>query len=335
MNSFDEIKFFGFQWHITNFCNLRCRHCYQNDFTKDADLGFAEVRKIVKKIADKLTRAEILVNITGGEPLLHKDFFKIIDLIEMTGNIKGFNIITNGLLLTQKNVNKLKDYKKLRELKISLEAGNAELNDSIRGRGVFKKVLENVQNCNKEFNKEIVLMFTLSSYNYQDLPSMIRMAEELDADGVIIERFVPLGTGIQMKDEFLKPDEWQEVLRVIIDFSNLAVAPQELLPYKAFHVDLKKEKDVKGALCNLGDESMALMPNGDVYPCRRFPTKIGNLVNDDFGEILLRLRILRESLEKNLKGKCSRCNVSECIGCRALAYALTGDFYTEDPQCFL
>ncbi len=329
------MQYFGFQWHITNYCNLRCYHCYQDDFSNNNDLKINENKKILLKIAERLSAGKITINITGGEPFLYKDIFKLLDAINQIDNIKTFNIITNGLLLNEANVEKLNRMGKLSEIKISLEGGDHESNDKIRGKGVFDKVIMNVENLHRISKKTIVLMFTVGSCNYHNLNRMLQLAKCLMVDGVIVERFVPLGKGLLLKNQYLKKDEWFVVIDEIIRFVNLDYNPKELVQYKAFHISFKNSNELKGALCNLGAESMALMPNGDVFPCRRFPTKIGNLLEDDFGEILLRLKILKNNIIENLKGKCRDCVIEGCFGCRALAYALNNDFYSEDPQCFL
>jgi len=329
-----QMKPFGFQWHITNYCNLRCKHCYQNEFTKKEDLDTETTKLIIKKIADALKDRKLSINITGGEPVLREDIFEILEYISLFNNIKELYIITNAIPLDKNRINKLKKLSKLKALKISLEGSHPEINDSLRGKATFKKVLQNIELLKKS-SMDIILMFTLGSYNYHDLVQMLQFSKSSEAAAVIIERFVPLGQGQALKDCYLKRNEWLDVIKWVISYYGLDVSPHDLLPYKAFWIELKNEKEVKGALCNLGDESMALMPNGDIYPCRRLPTKIGNILKDDFNEILLRLKILRESFDKNLKGRCHDCVIPGCIGCRANAYSLTDDFYAEDQQCFL
>ena len=345
---------FGFQWHITNLCNLRCRHCYQNDFTDNDDLDTEINRRIVNIISENLSDRQISINITGGEPLLRQDIFAILDCLDEIGNVREYNIITNALPLNEKKVKRLETCTKLKQIKISLECSDSALNDSIRGKGSFKKIMSNFERLKEFSTKQKVLMFTLGSYNYKHLlvhphlnppPSrgregwggMLAFSEKAGADAVIIERFVPLGQGIELKEHFLKKEEWLRVVEDIIEFCDLNIAPEELLPYKAFYIELRQghHREVHGALCNLGEESMALMPNGDIFPCRRTPVKIGNILSDDFNDILIRLKLLRESFNQNLKGSCNNCSVLECIGCRALSYALTGDLYEADRQCYL
>jgi radical SAM protein with 4Fe4S-binding SPASM domain len=224
---------------------------------------------------------------------------------------------------------------RLKEVKISIEGTEADVNDPLRGRGTFDKVMARVRSMVEESVKETFLMFTLGRYNYLALGRMLEFSRDLGVDGVIIERFVPWGRGAAIKNEYLKPEEWKAVLQTVIDFTNLAVAPDDILAYKAFRICFAGDIELEGALCNLGEESMALMPNGDVYPCRRFPSRVGNMLEDDFREVLLRLKLLRESIAVNVRGKCRTCRIEDCRGCRAIACALTGDFLAEDPQCFL
>jgi radical SAM protein with 4Fe4S-binding SPASM domain len=77
------------------------------------------------------------------------------------------------------------------------------------------------------------------------------------------------------------------------------------------------------------------MPEGNVLPCRRFPISIGNLLATPFKQIWEESELLEELRRKeNLKGKCGRCKIKDCRGCRSLALALTGDYLGEDPHCW-
>ncbi|MDI6860478.1 MAG: radical SAM protein [Caldisericia bacterium] len=328
------MKEFGFQWHITDFCNLRCKHCYQSKFNKENELSFEKIIFIVDKISETLKDKKISVNLTGGEPFLRNDILNIISYINEKENFKEINIITNGTILNEEIIIFLNKTDKFKYLKVSIESYDEIKNDFIRGKGNFKKVTENIKYFLKLLNKKILIMITLSSLNYKDLISFFEFAKDLNVDGVIIERFVPLGRGRSLFNYYLKKEEWKEVMREIIYFLDLNISPIDLLPYKAFWIDLKNNK-IKGALCNLGDESMAIMPDGTIFPCRRLPISYGNILNDDFNEILKKLKDFRNGVKERLKGKCSKCNVENCIGCRALTYAISGDLYNEDPQCFL
>ncbi|MBC7194574.1 MAG: radical SAM protein [Caldisericia bacterium] len=328
------MKEFGFQWHITDFCNLRCKHCYQDRFDKEKELSLEKIKFIIDKISNSLLDRKISVNLTGGEPFLREDILDIVSYINQKENFKEINIITNGTILNEELIKNLNKIKKFKYLKVSIESYDQEKNDFIRGKGNFKKVTENVKLFRDLSNKKILIMITLTSLNYKDLISFFEFSKKLNIHGVILERFVPLGRGRKIFDLYLKKDEWKETMREIIYFLDMNLSPTELLPYKAFWIDLEKNR-IKGALCNLGDESIAIMPDGTIFPCRRTPIPYGNILTDDFNEILKKLKNLRTGTKEKLKGKCKNCIIENCIGCRALTYAVTGDFYEEDPQCYL
>jgi MoaA/NifB/PqqE/SkfB family radical SAM enzyme len=76
------------------------------------------------------------------------------------------------------------------------------------------------------------------------------------------------------------------------------------------------------------------MPEGNVFPCRRLPITIGNLLETPLRQIWEESDLLGKlRKKKNLKGKCGTCGMRECRGCRSLAFSLTGDFLGEDPHC--
>jgi radical SAM protein with 4Fe4S-binding SPASM domain len=272
--------------------------------------------------------AGLLINITGGEPFISPLFHPILKILEHYDFVKEVNIITNGLNIADHSKT-LKNYKKIGHFKISLEGGNEETNDFIRGKGNFQKVISNLEKLKREF----FLMFTLTKLNFLELDDMFVLAQSLDAKGIILERFVPLGMGRNIISCVLDHSDWQDVLIKIADRAECD--PEELIPYKAFSIDFKENR-ILGALCNLGDEAMALMPNAEVYPCRRLPIILGNLKSDDFSEILTRLKIFHEQFHKeSLMGCCRYCPEPLCIGCRALAYSLENNLFAEDSQCFM
>ena len=177
----------------------------------------------------------------------------------------------------------IRGLKKLPELdyiKVSLESDNSNINDKIRGVGHYKTASENIREL-IDTGLRVILMATLSKLNYQSVSGLCELAEELGASGVIFERFVPLGRGAEMSDCVLTPSHWQEVLAAIAVITSVSV--DDLRPYKAFWVD---GDSVSGAPCCLGSSSMALMPDGTVYPCRRVPVSIGKLPEDSMEHIL-------------------------------------------------
>jgi radical SAM protein with 4Fe4S-binding SPASM domain len=331
---------FYIQWHITNACNLRCRHCYQEDFSKDKDLDWRRLQKVGDSIftALKAWGRKASIHLTGGEPLLKPEIFPLLAHLDRHPMVEELGIITNGLLLDREMVRKLVPFRKLQKIKISLDGGDEDTNDSIRPLGTFLRVMENLPLVRKEGkNFEVFLMFTAMKRNYQSLPSLIRLSQECGVQGLIIERFIPWGRGRTIREEVLEKYQWKEMVEGLLKFFSVESQEEGIASFQAFQVDFRAEEpELMGAPCVLGEDGLCVMPDGIIYPCRRFPLPLGSLLEDSLLAVWERSEILRKIRDKkNLKGKCGRCHQEECTGCRSLAYSLTGDFFGEDPHCWL
>lgn len=329
---------FHIQWHITNLCNLRCQHCYQDDFSKTNDLDRPGLKKVSENIFSALREWDqtTCIHLTGGEPLLKPELFSLLKYLNPNPLIDELGIITNGLSFNQEVVNRLSTFSKLKKIKISLDGANAEMNDSIRSKGTFYKVMQNLPYIKEAKKFEILFMFTMMKRNFKSLPSLFKLCQDLSIDGLIIERFIPLGKGREIRGEVLSKEEWKEMIGILLDFFPAVEEEHPFLPYQAFQISFSgKEPELLGAPCVIGRDGMCVMPNGDVFPCRRFPVSIGNLLNDSLKTIWEKSELLEKLRRKeNLKGKCGRCEMEDCRGCRSLALALTEDYLGEDPHCW-
>jgi radical SAM protein with 4Fe4S-binding SPASM domain len=328
---------FYIQWHITNQCNLRCRHCYQEDFSKNRDLDWDGLRKVSENILATMGKWDktACIHVTGGEPLLKPELFFLLDYLDRESVVEELGIITNGLLLDQKLLHRLSDISKFKKIKISLDGAGAEVNDSIRQKGTFDRVMETLSLIKKGKRFETILMFTVMKRNYKDLPSIIRLCQDLGIHGLILERFIPLGRGKEAVGEVLEKEQWKELVETLLDLFAIESEECSLIPYQAFQIRFNGEApELLGAPCIIGTDGICVMPEGDVFPCRRFPISIGNLLTDSLKEIWERSALLEKLRKKrNLKGLCGRCDMEDCRGCRSLALALTGDYLEEDPHC--
>lgn len=333
---------FGFQWHLTDRCNLRCAHCYQSRFDASSQLGLDELRLMADSIFTALSTRRISVNLTGGEPMLLPHLFDLIDHLGGFPNLDEITVITNGTRADDATVERLEACEHLGALKVSIESAEAEVNDSIRGEGNLERVSANIERF-ASTGKPVVLMVTLSRSNLGAVRSTIDWARDAGLAGVIFERFIPMGRGRSMAGQVLTAREWASAVLAICATTQAGGLEEddigELLPYRALWIwtTTRAPFPVQGALCNLGDESMALMPDGTVYPCRRLPIPVGNILEDSVPSLLESLeRYGLQGMKPRLRGLlCSSCEVETCMGCRALAFALTGDVLSDDPQCLL
>jgi MoaA/NifB/PqqE/SkfB family radical SAM enzyme len=303
------LKTFGFQWHITDRCNLRCAHCYQDSFAPLPAENLKNLKTLADRIFEDLADRRVTVNLTGGEPLLVPWLFDLLEYLQAFGNLEEISLITNGTVTTPEVLDGIRRFEKIRYLKVSLESGIHEVNDYIRGAGNLAKVSDGILRYQGVTEKPVILMVTLGGYNLDTIEETVRYAGFVGAAGVIFERFIPLGHGRKLDGQVLSADEWSQAAATIARMSKTGVDPRALAPYRAFWLwlDPQKTEKLQGALCNLGDESMALMPDGTVYPCRRLPASVGNALSEPFSEILSRLKDYRTGAD---------------AGCRALARSL-------------
>jgi radical SAM protein with 4Fe4S-binding SPASM domain len=328
---------FHIQWHITNLCNLRCKHCYQEDFSKNNDLNWAGLKRVSDNILATLSEwnRKACIHLTGGEPLLKEELFSLLYHLDPKPEIEELGIITNGLLFNPGVVKRLSAFPTLKKIKISLDGADAEVHDSIRQKGVFEKVIQSLPMIKQETRFEIILMFTVMKRNYKSLPSLIRLCQNLGVDGLILERFIPLGRGKKFMNEVLEKDQWRGLVEILMEFFSMKVDEDDMPSYQAFQITFDEDgTELSGAPCVIGKDGLCIMPDGIVFPCRRFPIPIGNLVNESLKKIWESSSLLGElRKKKNLKGRCGKCEIEDCRGCRSLAFALTGDYLGEDPHC--
>jgi radical SAM protein with 4Fe4S-binding SPASM domain len=329
---------FYVQWHITNLCNLRCRHCYQDDFSHKGDLDWLQLKQISDNILCTLKNwgRAACIHLTGGEPLLKPELLQLLEELDRSPEVHELGIITNGVLLDRKRVEELSPFSKLKRLKISMDGADAAVNDAIRPEGTFRRVIENVSEIKRSGRFETQFMITALRKNFRSIPSLIDLCQDLGIDGLIIERFIPWGRGEEIKDELLGRKEWKELVGMLFEVFSIDLSEGECSPYQAFEVMFNgDETELLGAPCVIGTDGICVMPEGSVFPCRRFPVSIGNLLDESLNQIWTQSDILRQLREKkNLQGQCGTCQWKDCRGCRSLALFTTGNYLEEDPHCY-
>lgn len=327
------MKSLYFQWHITDACNFRCRHCYQDNFNFKNDLDFSSIVKVWQNILNyaKNKNFNVSIAITGGEPFLRKDIFNILSYLDSQDILKNLFIISNLSLVNKDTIEKLKSLKKLKQIKTSLDGATKNINDNIRGYGSFNMVLEKIKLL-KENNFKVGLLFTLMKSNIFNLDEIFKISKSISIDSLILERFIPLGNSKSLTCEVIDKIDWYNILKNTFEYFGYSI-DFDIYPIKAVMVKIPENK-IFVAYCNLSLDSFAILPKGDLLPCRRFNLVIGNLLKENFFEIIKNYDKLFSYFtdKRNLKGKCKNC-IYNCFGCRALSYALYNDYLEEDFQC--
>lgn len=328
-------KSFHLQWHITERCNLHCKHCYQDPLLIKSELEIGSLIKILENFIKQikvwqLPKKAVRISLTGGEPLIRKDFFELLRKCYQNRDKFHYGVLTNGIFLDKKKVEELKELK-VDYVQISLE-GMEKTNDYLRGKGVFKKVLEGIESLKKE-NIEANLSMTVSRVNLMDVPAVINLSRRLGVP-LGIRRLVPYGRGSMLKKFILSPREVEKLWSYI----------QKLKQNLGTEIGLGCEDGMlvqdsplyNPGECSAGYLSFTVLPNADVYPCRRLPILVGNLLRESFETIYnsKKLRSLRNL--HNINDVCYSCpHFERCRGgAKCMAFSYFKDVAAPDPQCW-
>ena len=208
-NAFD----FFIQLHITERCNLRCKHCYQTGKAVD-EMAFHEIGETIKEIADTLKEWKEAYeveyapsfNVTGGEPFLREDLFTI--LAEIIN--RGFDVylLTNGMLIDRKKAQGLFNLG-VKGVQVSIEGPEA-VHDGIRGNGSFAGSLKGVKNI-LDAGLKVTLNTTLSRVNAGSFMDMIGLSSDLGVHRLGFSRLVPSGKGESMLKQMLSGREVRDL----------------------------------------------------------------------------------------------------------------------------
>ena len=166
---------FYFQYHFLENCNLRCTHCYQHDWTKEVSDN-----SYLQSVVDEMEKAlvkwnfEGRISLTGGEPFLYPEkLFYLIDSLENSEPFKWIGILTNGTLINEEISLKLTQFKKIKEIQISLDGADETTHDNIRGKGSFQNYLQTYQTYQLWRLYPISWLIYPKADDYQNLSSKI------------------------------------------------------------------------------------------------------------------------------------------------------------------
>lgn len=316
------------QWHITHKCNLRCIHCYQEDYNKD--LNFQEIKSIFYNYLEylKVNNFKGHINITGGEPFLHPDFFKVLQLFE--DNKISFGILTNGTLLNDEIMKKISKYKNLSFVQISLD-GTKRMHDSIRGKGNFKKAINGIRLLNK-YNIQSMVAFTAHMKNIHKLKSVIRLVKKEKVKVFWADRLIPTNTC----EDILSTDQFIKMAEIMAKESKKARNSKKCV------TDIRVNRALMflgGAdtiyHCSAGITLLTILANGDLLPCRRLPIILGNTLERSILDICNKSKIIKYLKENEVPKECERCYKSDKCrgGLKCLSYAATGKLCIKDINC--
>lgn len=337
------MEYFAFQWHITEACDQRCKHCYiyalgsHAKFKEMSAENMDAVIANVKKFGEKAGRKPYIY-VTGGDPILHPQFWNLAEKLK-TENIP-FAILGNPFHLNDAICARLASMG-CRKYQLSLD-GLEQTHDRIRRAGSFKETLTVIP-CLRKAGITVAVMATVSRWNYREIPQLIDVVVEHKADVFAFARYCP---DADSKDSCCSPEEYKEMMEKCWakfqqykdsdTYFNLKDHLWTLFKYEIglFNPAEYPDDDVVYDGCNCGNCHFTILSDGAVYACRRMKSKVGNALDDDLYELFTGENMDEYRKYENFE-KCSKCELLRfCRGCPAVAKGYHGNMYAPDPQCW-
>jgi radical SAM protein len=357
INRFHEAPLLVF-WESTKACPLACKHCRADAILKPlpGELTTSEGKNLIEQVAAFGNPTPLLV-ITGGDPLMRRDLFELIDHARSNGVPVAVSPAVSSNLSSE-ILKQLKDAG-VKSISISLDGATAETHEEMRQiPGNFAATVDAISRAVKA-GLLVQVNTVVWRKNLRELPSIVKLITDL---GIRIwEVFFLIVTGRAVRELDITPQEYEEVVQFLVDVSRYGLqlrtveapffrrAKLERANGNGYDGPLYREL-VEGLRSLMGNPTRAtdqtILPtrdgfgiifvshNGIVYPSGFLPYPLGNIKARSLVEIYRMHPLLVKMRQGMFSGRCGVCEYkSICGGSRARAYAEFGDPLATDPAC--
>lgn len=304
--------------NITKRCNLRCKHCFINNYTLRIPKD-----KLYSLIDDFIEHKLGSLCITGGEPLLYDGIFEVMKYV--TSNNIHLMLATNGTLIDEKIADKLKDTN-VNSIQFSLDGYNSVEHDFIRGKGTFNKTIKAIQLL-LDSNIKIIIASVIHKKNYDNIQKYLELCSTIGVKNVRFELYLPFSESDELTLDKL------DIFRTYLNIKKMEkIYPDITIFYPVF--------DSKYA-CGAAVFNAVINPDLTMSPC------------DLLSEVIISDKITYDNSIKNIwnnskvfkdwrnasinvvNNNCGSCfNKERCgYGCRAASYTYKNTLLEDDPIC--
>jgi AdoMet-dependent heme synthase len=334
-------------WEVTRQCPLQCKHCRgaAEDRAYEGELDTDECKKVLNGLTE--LGAPIVI-LTGGEPMARPDIYEIASY----GSELGLRMVMApcGMLMDRESTRRILKTG-IKRISLSIDGADAETHDGFRQvPGAFESVL-NAAALAKSEGLEFQVNTTVTRLNVEQLESIHDLAIEIGAVGFHPFLLVPTGRGKSMAHMEIEPAEYEAVLNWLYEKSLTSAiqfkptcAPHYYRILRQREHEAGREVTVETHGLNartkgcLGGQSFAFLSHvGKAQICGFLDTEAGDIRAVDYS-----FKSIWDSSElyatmrdpKRYEGKCGVCKyLRVCGGCRARAFAATGNYMAPEPYC--
>lgn len=335
---------------ITSNCNLRCIHCY-NESGELRDQISVEAFKNVLGCYDNPKKASI--TLSGGEPLLHPQVWKFIDMMLESGILaRNILLITNATCITDDVANMLAE--KHVSVQVSLNGSRAELHDSICGKGNFERTMAGLQRLLSKHANMVIVRNMMNKQNMNDNWDMFcEKLIDMGVHKIMLAGLKKVGRANENLEKIaLAPLEYQSLIDRLKESKVITGINDEYRKLAGDEAESNIRIDIPvpySGVCpyvyqdeNPVPISPRIATNGDVYLCQSFMDQrycLGNINKDSlphalFNENFINLvnfmttgRFYMDDCNKCvLKYQCPRGCIGDCLA--------NGSIHETDGGCF-
>ena len=319
---------FTLQWHITQVCDLHCRHCYDRSdrTTMELDQGI----RILDDLYDfcKAHHVYTQVSFTGGNPLLYPHF---IELYQAAAE-RGFMTAILGNPMPPHRIEEMLAIQKPEFYQVSLE-GLQEHNDYIRGEDHFKRIFDFLDLL-KDLDIYSMVMLTLTRLNMGEVLDLAELLRDR-VDLFTFNRLAMVGEGAALASAPV------EEFPAFLEQYQEAAKTNPCMSLKDNFFNVLRHKQAQpyvggcaGFGCGAAFNFVSLLPDGEVHACRKLPSHIGNMYERSLNEIYHDAQARKY---RTGSAACSDCSIRPlCGGCLAVSYGFGNDVFKDlDPYCFM
>lgn len=316
-------------WELTYACNLQCVHCLSSSGQRDErELSTEEAKKILDDLRDLQV---FYINIGGGEPMVRRDFFELLEYSVANGI--GVKFSTNGAFIDEEKARRLAAMDYL-DIQISLDGVDAVTNDAIRGEGSYDMAIRAMENLKAANFGQFKISVVVTRHNVSQLDQFKALADHYGAQ-LRITRLRPAGRGADTWHE-LHPTNAQQ--REIYNWL-LKHGENVLTGDSFFHLNALGESLPGLNMCGAGRVVCLIDPIGDVYACPfviHDEFKAGNVRDEGgFAKVWKQSDLFLSLREPQSAGACASCGAFDACqgGCMAAKFFTGLPLDGPDPEC--
>ncbi|MBF0559028.1 MAG: SPASM domain-containing protein [Nitrospirae bacterium] len=296
------------QFFPTLRCNRSCGFCFNRGLTTEVDIAADNFKRLACTLLDVGIRE---IDILGGEPTLHPEIVRLIDIVVTSG--LRLNLSTNGT-----NVAMLEHLSRTYD-KDAMNIG-ISLNDSRTGKELDDYITRYRPAVKSIFKKKTVSGHTSAYFDMPGITSYLLYMDTVSKQN--------------LKDGAPFNDYYKQLSVLQNKHDNV-----EGVYCGGFIPDTEKHPFLRNARCPAGTTKLSVLPDGSVYPCylffRHSDFRLGNVLTDRFESILM--NPILDYFREFRGNKCPdvACELfSDCHGgCPAISLLICNDIDAPDPRC--